>query len=105
MISGILGLAIASVGIDDTTGANRYSFGFLELYDGIDFIVVVIGFFAVSEIFIMLSEEEKTKTILQPLNNIFLSIKEIGQSIATILRSCFSGFLVGVLPGAGGDYR
>ena len=101
MISAVIGLMIASIGIDSTTGANRLTFGFLELYDGIDFIVVVIGFFAISELFMMLGEEEKTKAMIQPLNSLFISIKEIIGSIKTILRSCLSGFLVGVLPGAG----
>ena len=50
IISAFLGLAIAAIGIDSTTGASRLTFGMMELYDGIDFIVVVIGFFAVSEI-------------------------------------------------------
>ena len=101
IISGVLGLIIATIGIDHTTGVTRLTFGVLELYDGISFIVVVIGFFAVSELFFMLGHEEKNKTMIQPLASLMLSLKEIKDSIATIFRSCLTGFIVGVLPGAG----
>ena len=102
MISAVLGLAISTIGIDETTGSDRLTFGITELYDGVDFIVVVIGFFAVSELFIMLGQDEKAKGITQPLKSIFISLKEIKDSMVSILRSCISGFIVGVLPGAGG---
>ncbi len=102
MISATLGLVISSIGIDSTTGASRITFGLIELYDGIDFIVVVIGFFAVSELFFMLGEVEKTKTMIQPLTSLMISFKDMVASFAIILRSCISGFMVGVLPGAGG---
>ncbi len=102
IISAFLGLAIATIGIDSTTGVSRLSFGMLELYDGIDFIVVVIGFFAVSELLYMLMEEKNTQTPIQPVTSLMISAKEMGDSLASILRSCVTGFLVGVLPGAGG---
>ncbi|MBF0279785.1 MAG: tripartite tricarboxylate transporter permease [SAR324 cluster bacterium] len=102
IISAFLGLAIATIGIDSTTGVSRLTFGMLELYDGIDFIVVVIGFFAVSELLYILMEDQKIKTPIQSVTSLMISIKEITASIVSILRSCVSGFLVGVLPGAGG---
>ncbi len=102
IISAFLGLAITSVGIDPTTGVNRLTFGVMELYDGIDFIVVVIGFFAVSELFYMIAEDKNVKTTMQAVTSVMLSLKEITSSIASILRSCVSGFIIGVLPGAGG---
>jgi len=74
----------------------------MELYDGIDFIVVVIGFFAVSEILIMLGQKEGDQSKMQPLTSLWITFKEITGSLATSLRSCVSGFLIGVLPGAGG---
>ena len=102
IISAFLGLAIAAIGIDSTTGASRLTFGMMELYDGIDFIVVVIGFFAVSEILIMLGKKDSDQSKMQPLTSLWITFKEITGSLATSLRSCFSGFLIGVLPGAGG---
>ena len=102
ILSAFLGLSIAAIGIDSTTGVSRLTFGLMELYDGVDFIVVVIGFFAVSELLFMLGDSGEQETPMQPLTSLLISFKEITGSLATILRSCVSGFLVGVLPGAGG---
>lgn len=102
ILSAFLGLAIAAIGIDSTTGVSRLTFGMLELYDGIDFIVVVIGFFAVSELFFMLGQSQDQQTPMQPLTSLLLSFKELRSALVTSIRSCVSGFLIGVLPGAGG---
>jgi putative tricarboxylic transport membrane protein len=50
LIGGCLGLLVATVGVDLTTGVERFVFGIPELYDGIDFIPVLIGLFAVTEV-------------------------------------------------------
>ncbi len=104
MFSAFLGLAIATIGIDELSfeGMRRFTFGIEELGDGIDFIVVVIGVFAVGELFLFLSDmAEDTSQKVIPLDKVLLTFKEIKDSIGGILRSCVTGFLVGVLPGAG----
>ncbi|MDJ0832069.1 MAG: tripartite tricarboxylate transporter permease [Gammaproteobacteria bacterium] len=104
VFSAILGLAIATVGIDELSfgGMRRFTFGVEELGDGIDFIVVVIGVFAISEVFLFLSDMSSGAVQkVAPLKSVLLSLKELKDSVAGILRSCVTGFLVGVLPGAG----
>lgn len=104
MFSAMLGLAIATVGIDELSfgGMRRFTFGIQELGDGIDFIVVVIGVFAIGELFLYLSDTAKAAgQRVVPLSRVLLTVKEIKASLAGILRSCVTGFLVGVLPGAG----
>jgi putative tricarboxylic transport membrane protein len=104
MFSAFIGLAIATVGIDELSfaGTKRFTFGLLELDDGIDFIVVVIGIFAVGELFLFLSDKANLgKEKIIPLDRIYLTFKEIKDSFAGIIRSCITGFFVGVLPGAG----
>ncbi|MBT4287665.1 MAG: tripartite tricarboxylate transporter permease [Deltaproteobacteria bacterium] len=104
MFSAFIGLAIATVGIDELSfaGTKRFTFGLLELDDGIDFIVVVIGIFAVGELFLFLSDKANLgKEKIIPLDRIYLTFKEIKDSFAGIIRSCVTGFFVGVLPGAG----
>lgn len=104
MFSAFLGLAIATVGIDELSfgGMRRFTLGIRELGDGIDFIVVVIGIFAVGELFLFLSDTAKDASQkIIPLSRVLLTFKEIKESIGGILRSCVTGFLVGVLPGAG----
>jgi putative tricarboxylic transport membrane protein len=104
MFSAFLGLAIATIGIDELSfeGMRRFTFGIRELGDGIDFIVVVIGVFAVGELFLYLSDMAKgASQKVIPLDKVLLTFKELKESIGGILRSCVTGFLVGVLPGAG----
>lgn len=104
MFSAFLGLAIATVGIDELSfgGTKRFTFGLHELDDGIDFIVVVIGIFAVGELLLFLSESKQNiQERVAPLSKVLLTFKEIKDSIAGIVRSCATGFFVGVLPGAG----
>jgi putative tricarboxylic transport membrane protein len=104
IFSAILGLAIATVGIDELSfsGMHRFTYGSEHLGDGIDFIVVVIGVFAIGELFLYLSDMSKDSVQkVAPLNNVLLTLKELKDSIGGILRSCVTGFLVGVLPGAG----
>jgi putative tricarboxylic transport membrane protein len=104
MFSAFIGLAVATVGIDELSfaGTKRFTFGLLELDDGIDFIVVVIGIFAVGELFLFLSDKANLgKEKIIPLDRIYLTFKEIKDSFAGIIRSCITGFFVGVLPGAG----
>jgi putative tricarboxylic transport membrane protein len=104
LFSAILGLAIATIGIDELSfgGMRRFTYGVEELGDGIDFIVVVIGVFAVGELFLYLSDMTADNVQkVAPLNRVLLTFKELKDSAAGILRSCVTGFLVGVLPGAG----
>lgn len=104
IFSAVLGLAIATVGIDELSfeGMRRFTFGIEELGDGIDFIVVVIGVFAVGELFLFLSDLAKdTAQTIAPVKKVLMTFKEFKESLGGILRSCLSGFVVGVLPGAG----
>jgi putative tricarboxylic transport membrane protein len=62
----------------------------------------VIGVFAVGELFIFLSDlAADTAQTVAPVKKILMTFKELKESAAGILRSCVSGFVVGVLPGAG----
>jgi putative tricarboxylic transport membrane protein len=104
IFSALIGLAIATIGIDDLSfsGMRRFTFGIGELGDGIDFIVVVIGVFAVGELFIFLSDlSADTEQSIAPVGKILMTLKELKASVGGILRSCVTGFVVGVLPGAG----
>ncbi len=104
MFSAFLGLAIATVGIDELSfdGMRRFTGGLHELDDGIDFIVVVIGIFAIGELLLFVSEaKHNVKEKVASLSRVLLTFKELKAAAAGILRSCLTGFFVGVLPGAG----
>lgn len=96
----IIGLAVSTVGTD-LMGARRFIFGISDLQDGIEFLAVPLGLFAISEVMIN-SRKLRSGEKLEVLSHkIFISFKEIVESIGAIFRGGFIGFFVGVLPGAG----
>ncbi len=98
----VFGLMMATVGIDLVSGAPRYTMGNPFLQDGIDFVVVAIGMFAISEV-IITAQELRTGVRKQIIKaeRLWISFREFVFSIASIVRGTIIGFFVGVLPGAG----
>ncbi|MDZ7703579.1 MAG: tripartite tricarboxylate transporter permease [Trueperaceae bacterium] len=101
LIATVFGLMLATIGLDPGTGIPRYTFGMLELYDGLDFVVVTIGFFAVSEVFMLIEQSRAGQETMQKVGRVMISGKEFAASWWVMIRSSVLGFLVGVLPGAG----
>lgn len=101
--AGILGLGIAMIGIDGQTGVARLSFNNVHLYDGIDFLVVIIGLFALSELFIFLEERSRItqQGTIKPVTRLLPDKKTFLSLWPTMGRGTFLGFIAGVLPGAG----
>ena len=102
MIAAVVGMMISIMGIDLQTGTERYTFGTAHLLDGIDFLVVALGVFALAEVFYMLLSSGGGKK--QPRNRVGslrLSRSEIKDIAGPVGRSSLLGFFVGVLPGAG----
>ena len=97
-----VGLFLAAVGIDPNSAVPRFTFGQLELLDGMDFVVVTIGLFAVSEVFLELEKSEASQAIAATLDSVRVTAKEVFDIGWTMIRASVVGFLVGVLPGAGG---
>jgi putative tricarboxylic transport membrane protein len=95
-----IGLALSTVGTD-ITGVERFVFGSEYLVDGIELLAIPIGLFAVSEVLIN-AKEVRAKVVREVIKHrIFISFKEILESLGAIFRGAFAGFFVGVLPGAG----
>ena len=97
-----VGLMISTVGIDLLSGAPRFTFGNPFLQDGIDFVVVAIGVFALSEV-VMTAKEvwEGTRAQIVKAQGVWVSWDELKYCLPSIFRGTFFGFLVGMLPGAG----
>ncbi len=100
LVSTGFGLAVASVGLD-LTNVPRYTFNQLRLYDGFDFVVVTIGLFAVSEVFMLVEQTRGGQAAMATMGRVMITTKEFTSSIWVMVRSSVLGFLVGVLPGAG----
>ena len=104
MLATILGLMIATIGIDLQSGQPRYTMGIPEFQDGVGFIVVVVGLFAMAEVFRGLEEVHKgtAPEMIKISGKLWLTKEEWQRSIGPIWRGGVIGFVIGVLPGAGG---
>ena len=100
-ISVCLGLAFAMIGVDNSTGMTRFTGGNLHLFDGIDFLVAIVGLFAVTEVFVFIESHGKDSTIGVKLARISIPFKDIISTRWTMLRGTLVGFIAGLLPGAG----
>ncbi len=100
-LAACIGLAIAMIGLDNSSGMPRLTGGNLHLMDGVDFLVAIVGLFAVSEVFIFIESHGKSSAIGVKLDKITIPVKDIIASSGTMLRSTVIGFVAGILPGAG----
>jgi len=100
-LSVLLGLIVATIGQDPVGGINRYNFGFTDLAAGIAFVPAILGFFAVSEIFVQ-AEKRVGGTYSAPKFNVdFPTFFELWAHKIAVVRSIFVGFFCGILPGIG----
>jgi len=104
MLSTVLGLMIATIGIDLQSGQARYTMGIPEFQDGLGFVVVVVGLFAVAEVFRGMEDIFKGRApeAMKISGKLWLTRDEMRRSIGPIWRGGVIGFVIGVLPGAGG---
>jgi len=100
-LASCLGLAFAVVGMDHTTGMPRFTFGNLHLMDGVDFLVAIVGLFAIAEVFFFIESHGKDSAIGVKLGKVTIPFRDILDSGWTMLRSTVIGFIAGILPGAG----
>jgi putative tricarboxylic transport membrane protein len=102
LIGGAFGLLIATVGIDFTTGVERFTFGFPELMDGIDFIPVMIGIFGISELLTQANVLDRVYRRLAAEAVKLPSREDFRKVWKTMVRSSFIGTFIGILPAEGG---
>lgn len=101
ILAAALGLMIATVGMDISTGNQRYTYDILELYEGVDFIIAIVGLFAISELLFFMERHVSEGLSTVTLNKLKLSLADILRVMPTSLRCSILGFIAGVLPGAG----
>lgn len=102
MIATIVGLMVATIGIDLQSGQPRYTMGIPELQDGVGFLIVVVGLFAIGEVFSSMEDLFRgTSEIIRIKGKLLLTREEWRRSIVPIMRGTVIGFFIGVLPGAG----
>ena len=103
LLAMLVGLWIASIGTDLFTATSRFTFGHSELLDGVDFVIVAIGVFAVGEVLGNMEQREAPQVLPVPkgLRNLLPTVEELKACRFAFLNGSIVGFLIGVLPGAG----
>jgi TctA family transporter len=96
-----LGLLLGIVGTDVNSGAHRFSFGIIELSDGIGFIVLAVGMFAIGEIVANLGDPGERTVFTSRVTHLYPTKQDLKQSIGPILRGTGIGAFFGILPGTG----
>jgi putative tricarboxylic transport membrane protein len=99
LTTGMFGLLISTVGIDQQTGVARFAFDKIWLLDGVGFIVLSVALFGVGEV--LSSAGMPTPRPITTVKNLLPSRAEWKQSRMPILRGSLIGFFVGVLPATG----
>ena len=100
-LAAIIGLSLATVGLDSNSGVYRFTGGDVHLSDGIQFIVLVIGLFSISEILLMLEQHFLNTGLIKNTGRAMFNMKEVAYTWWSTIRSSVLGFVIGVLPGAG----
>ena len=100
-LASCIGLGIAMIGVDNSSGLPRLTGGNLHLYDGVDFLVAIVGLFAIAEVFFFIESHGKNTSIGVKLEKVTIPWKEIVSTRWTMLRCSVLGFIAGILPGAG----
>lgn len=105
MLSGMLGLALSTVGLDPMMAVARYTFGNPEFLDGIAFVPVMIGLFGLGEVFAQMASpsSEKIGPLAATLGRIRPTLAEWKRMALPGLLGSGIGTIVGAIPAAGGD--
>lgn len=98
-----LGFMLSSIGIDPQTGVKRFTLGVADLQEGIDFLVVMIGIYAVCEVFKNLRTiHVEHKLDSGVIGKVWVTMDRFKRCLMPMLRNSPLGFIIGVLPGMGG---
>ena len=101
LMMGMFGLALGTVGLDPMTGVARYTAGRIEFLDGVGFVSVAMGLFALGEIFSNAEESLSRDVFKTDLKGLWPSLQDWMAVRWTLVRATIIGFFVGALPGAG----
>lgn len=105
LLSGALGLLIATVGLDPHAATPRFNFGYYPLIQGVEVIPAMIGLFSFSQVLYLIGSYKPFIAEYKPQPNAFSEVVRTlaGRCKVVLVRSSIIGTLVGMLPGAGGE--
>jgi putative tricarboxylic transport membrane protein len=95
------GILIGTVGTDTVSGTARFSFGIIELLDGVGLVPVVMGLFGISEMLLNIETKIDREIFKTRVKGLFPTVQDWIQSAGAIIRGTVIGFFLGILPGGG----
>ena len=106
LIATVIGLMLSTVGTDPSAGIQRFTFGSLDLVDGISFLLLAMATFALSEALMSVlrrsgDAQDSLREAGEQIGSLKIEREEIREMVPTVGRSSVAGFFIGVLPGAG----
>ncbi|MDO4178890.1 MAG: tripartite tricarboxylate transporter permease [Phascolarctobacterium sp.] len=105
IMGGLFGLFLATVGIDDMSGAVRFTLDTTYFIGGVSFIPVLIGVFAFAQVLASVEDyyhKDRLETKMS-IDRVLPSLVDLKRVFTTLLRSSFIGTFIGCVPGTGGD--
>jgi len=102
LFAGAFGILIGTVGLDPLTAEERFTYGVVELWSGINPIAVMIGLFGITEALSQLHHMDKV-AVKQRIDRLIPKWSDVKKYLPLSLRSSAIGVGVGSLPGVGGD--
>jgi putative tricarboxylic transport membrane protein len=101
IIMALLGICLSLIGLDMVTGYTRFTFGIIDLEDGIGLIPMVMGLFGIAEILENLENDADSEVFQVKISNLLPTLKDWCDSWAPIVRGTVIGLFLGILPGGG----
>lgn len=101
-IAALIGLLLKTVGFDPFSGYARFTFGEPKLMEGIPFIPVLMGLFAISEVFNIIEEMGVVQETVRKFSSKLPTLKELKELTKVNFLGSAIGLIVGIIPGAGG---
>jgi putative tricarboxylic transport membrane protein len=97
----LVGLLLGTIGQDLYTGAARFTFGYIVLTDGLNFVALAMGVFGLAEVIRNVEDEQRRDVVVARVRNMLPSKDVLRSIVGPILRGTAFGSFVGILPGGG----
>jgi putative tricarboxylic transport membrane protein len=101
LIMTVFGLLLATIGIDNVSGVARFTYDIPDLYQGLEFLTIAVGLFALGEVFKTIIEPDGESGQVIKVGRVMPSLEDLKKSAGPVARGSILGFFVGILPGAG----
>ena len=101
LLMGAFGIVLGLIGLDSINAAPRFTFGRMELMDGIGLVPIVMGLFGISEVLLNIEQSSKREVFETKLKGLMPSLRDWKESAGPMARGSVLGFLLGILPGGG----